>query len=78
MMVIQCNATNLHGRVLANGYINVFGRLCMLCSFAKDVFVLGYLLILLGPIAPLRFSIDLNQMAAMNWFMAIERRQHPM
>jgi len=50
----------------------------MLCSFAKDVFVLGYLLILLGPIAPLRFSIDLNQMAAMNWFMAIERRQHPM
>jgi len=26
-MVIQCNASNVHGYVLANGYINVFGKI---------------------------------------------------
>ena len=26
LMVIQCNASNQHGYVLANGYVNVFGK----------------------------------------------------
>jgi len=34
LMVIQCKASNIHGYVLANGYINVFGRfrLCFTAS----------------------------------------------